>query len=58
MSFDKFNKRDVKVVSGLFLDFKKTFNTIHYGLMFSKLYDSRVRGTNHVLIKSYFSNRH
>lgn len=47
--YDKIDKRQVKVVSGLFLDLKKTFNTIEHGLMLSKLCNYGVRGVCHAL---------
>jgi hypothetical protein len=55
--YEKLDGKHAKVVSGLFLDLKKAFDTIDHGLMLDKLYDSGVRGIALALLESYFTNR-
>ena len=42
---------------GLFIDFKKAFDTVDHHILISKLEHLGIRGTPLALIKSYLSNR-
>ena len=42
---------------GIFVDFKKAFDTVDFSILFSKLENLGIRGLPLALIKSYFRNR-
>ena len=42
---------------GIFIDFKKAFDTVDHSILLGKLYHLGIRGTPWELIRSYFSNR-
>ena len=43
---------------GIFVDFKKAFDTVDFSILFAKLQNLGIRGLPLQLIKSYFHNRH
>ena len=51
----KLNKNDISI--GIFLDFKKAFDTINHNILLDKLQFYGVNGESHALLKSYLSNR-
>ena len=42
---------------GIFLDFRKAFDTVNHIILLSKLYGYGIRGTCYNLIKDYLNNR-
>ena len=42
---------------GIFLDFRKAFDTVNHNILLSKLYRYGIRGTCYNLIKDYLNNR-
>lgn len=48
---------DRKVVSGLFIDLSKAFDTVVHKLLLAKLEVAEIRGVAHDLLRSYLSNR-
>ena len=47
----------VKCVAGVFLDFRKAYDTVDHSILFKKLYAYGIRGTILNWFKSYLSNR-
>jgi hypothetical protein len=46
-----------KILSAIFLDISKAFDTVHHEILLQKLYNSGLRGKAHNLLKDYLSNR-
>lgn len=55
--FENLDKRHVRVVSGVFIDFSKAFDTVDHEILLKKLNDAGVRGETHDLFQSYLKNR-
>ena len=56
---EKINKSldSKKSVCGLFVDFRKAFDTVNHSILLDKLYNYDIRGPAHDWFKSYLSNR-
>ena len=57
--FDKIIKslEEGQIVMGLFLDFRKAFNTVNHQILLKKMYKYGIRGVVYDWFKSYLSNR-
>ena len=51
------NLRDNSISIGIFLDFKKAFDTINHQILLDKLKFYGITGTPHALLRSYLNNR-
>lgn len=51
------DKKDYGVVSALFIDLRKAFDSVNHDILLKKLYKYGVRGTTHSIVSSYLGNR-
>jgi hypothetical protein len=47
-----------EIVVGVFLDFRKAFDTVDHGILLQKMYKLGIRGVAHDFFKNYLENRH
>lgn len=55
--YSEMDKRSVNVVSGVFIDLSKAFDTVNHQLLLEKLERAGIRGNVHQLFSNYLHNR-
>lgn len=55
--YSKLDRRETNVVSGLFLDLSKAFDSVNHESLLEVCFDAGIRGLPNQLLQSYLSNR-